>query len=523
MAALTKAQHQPAQYEATKAAEIAFKAKVKVEGHIEMGISPLLAGLGSRIKASLISSITLPSGASTDHLPAITAACTSFFSSLYSGSQPILQDTQFWQHIPKSFLPPDLVQRMDAPFTLAEINRAISNLLKGKTPGPDGLPSELYRTHKAHFCLLFLSLLTSSPSPLPALPPSMLRGRTVLIPKKGDSSLLDNLCPVTLMNSDYQVIALCLAYRLQQALPFIIHPSQTAFIKRRKIGDTINDILDIMDWASVKSRPLIALTVDIRKAYDSIDREFLFSSLAHLGIPTSFIAWVRRLHTNTSTCVSVNNLAGADFPVRTGVRQGCPLAPLLFICAIEIFQRHMSLSLPGFALCPAQRRLMACCADDVTLFLNSDVELGVATDNLQTFAFVSGEHSNWAKCSLLLFNIPAQSVSHAGNIPIRSSAEAECILGVFVEQDSPGRTTWDTTLSKIQRTSKVLAGLRATTSCRKSLSNIFLNTVISFPARFQPFPAPILTRLDVAVGNFLSSSRFKEYGLAVSLIPNRIL
>ncbi|CAI5469739.1 unnamed protein product [Closterium sp. Yama58-4] len=164
------------------------------------------------------------------------------------------------------------------------------------------------------------------------------------------------------MNSDYKVLALCLANHLQRVLPHIIHPSQTAFIKRRKIGDTINDTLDIMDWASYSRTPLLALTVDFRKAYDLVDRDFLLQSLSHLGLPSPFVHWVRLMHSGTSTCFAVNNLAGPLFPVHTGVRQGCPLAPLLFVCVIEIF--HRSAPSPSNARyddsgCPPLRNVVA--------------------------------------------------------------------------------------------------------------------------------------------------------------------
>ncbi|CAI6008611.1 unnamed protein product [Closterium sp. NIES-65] len=146
--------------------------------------------------------------------------------------------------------------------------------------------------------------------------------------KKSDATLVDNLRPITLMNTDYKVLAICLANRLQPLLPSLINHSQTAFIKTRRIGDTLNDTLDIFDWATAQSLPLLALTVDIRKAYDMVDRDFLFTCLSHLGLPATFIHWVKLMHSGTTTRISVNNFCGPSIPVITGVRQGCPLAPL---------------------------------------------------------------------------------------------------------------------------------------------------------------------------------------------------
>ncbi|CAI7858778.1 unnamed protein product [Closterium sp. NIES-53] len=196
------------------------------------------------------------------------------------------------------------------------------------------------------------------------------------------------------MNADYKVLALCLAKSLQVILPSSFTHPKPPSPNTGKSGDTINDTLDIMDWAAYSSSPLLTLTVDFRKAYDLVDIPFLLQALSVLGLPAPFIHWVRLMHSNTYTRILVNIMLGFTFPVRTGVRHGCPPAPLLFVCVIDIFHRYMSLFLPGFALSSAQRYLMACYADDVTLFLTSDTELGQAVVMLDVFGSVFGEIPN---------------------------------------------------------------------------------------------------------------------------------
>ncbi|CAI5949043.1 unnamed protein product [Closterium sp. NIES-64] len=383
--------------------------------------------------------------------------CTDFFQKLYGGSQSVLVDPSFWNLIPTSQIPPAAFSRLSLPFSLAEISKAISSLPKGKTPGPDGLPDELFRKFSPQFAPILDSLFNDSHH---KLPPSMLQGRTVLIPKKGDATMVDNPRPITLMNTDYKILAICLANRLQPLLPSLIHHSQSAFIKSRRIGNTLNDTLDIFDWASAQGLSLLALTVDIRKAYDLVDREFLFSCLAHPGLPPLFIHW---------------------------------------------------------------RRLMACYADDITIFLNSDVELQKASHALLSFASVLGEYPNWSKCSLIPFNFRSDDILHAGDIPIRQPAEFERILGIFVGSSGDTSRTWECALAKVKGSANLLANLHATASCRKNLASEQLNSVLTFPGRFQPPPSPTTKALDATVGNFLSSSKFRSAGRTTRLLTHAVI
>ncbi|CAI5463473.1 unnamed protein product [Closterium sp. Yama58-4] len=506
---LRRATQQFERYEASRAADIALKAKLKVEGPREMGVSSLLVGINSRIKASLIKSLRTPSGSLTSDLPVMSSLCTSYYQELYSGSQTVTPSAAFWSHVPPAHLPPQLTDRLSRPFSMEEASKAIAKLPRGKTPGPDGLPGELFRQFRKTFTPVLHALLLENHS---ALPPSMLQGRTVLIPKKGDASVNDNLRPITLMNSDYKILAICLANRLQPLLLSLINHSQAAFIKTRKIGDTLNDTLDLFDWATTQNLPLLALTVDIRKAYNLVDRDFMLACLTHLGLPPAFVRWVALMHSNTSTRISVNNLCGPPIAVQTGVQQGCPLAPFLFLCVIEVFHRYASCFLPGFPVSRTQHRLMACYADDVTIFLTSDSELRIASQVLMFFAAVSGEHPNWAKCSLIPSNLPHSDIRHAGDIPIRGSSDFERILGIYVS--SSGRTdkTWELALSQIKCSANFLAHLHATVTCRKRLSNERLNSVLSFPGRFQPPPTPSLQAIDVVAGNLLYASKFRSEG-----------
>ena len=60
-----------------------------------------------------------------------------------------------------------------------------------------------------------------------------------LIFKKGDTRETSNYCPISLTNCDYKILAYILTGRLEEFLPHVIHPNQTAYMKNRFIGTNI--------------------------------------------------------------------------------------------------------------------------------------------------------------------------------------------------------------------------------------------------------------------------------------------
>jgi hypothetical protein len=167
------------------------------------------------------------------------------------------------------------------------------------------------------------------------LPESMKMSIITLIYKKKSRQDTRNYRPISLLCSDYNIIAKALAERMKIVLPDIIHEDQTGFVNGRYIDENISLFLDVQEHLSRELKPGLAFMADWEKAYDLIDRPFLKLCLQHLGFGKSFIQWFSILHSATSPKVTVNSFLTNSFQVVTGVRQGCPWAPLLFLCAVE--------------------------------------------------------------------------------------------------------------------------------------------------------------------------------------------
>ena len=117
--------------------------------------------------------------------------------------------------------------------------KSIKALKTGKTSGADGLQSEFYKC----FCNILAPILLKVYDK--ALPEQKLHfsarwGIITLIEKIGkDPLFLSNWKPLSLLNTNYKILAKLLAIRLNTALPKLIHPMQSSFMKGRQISDLL--------------------------------------------------------------------------------------------------------------------------------------------------------------------------------------------------------------------------------------------------------------------------------------------
>ena len=76
--------------------------------------------------------------------------------------------------------------------------------------------------------------------------------------------------------------------------------------------------------------------LDFKKAFDSIEWNFIFKNLETLGFNLPLLQWVRTFYNNIQNCVVNNGHATPFFELERCVRQGCSLSGILFVIAVEI-------------------------------------------------------------------------------------------------------------------------------------------------------------------------------------------
>ena len=203
-----------------------------------------------------------------------------------------------------------------------------------------------------------------------------------------------------MLNVDLKIISKALSEKLKKVLPDLISSQQTAYVKNRHIGECGRLISDIIKIAKIKKIGFL-VTMDIEKAFDSLDHKFLIYALEKYGFGKKFISWVKILLRNQESCVLNWGTTTKYFLLERGARQGNPISANLFVLVLEIlFQLIKSKSeikgLTIFGHC----YLYSAYADDTTFFLQDIISMKHMVDVFCLFSYFSGLKPNLKKSEI---------------------------------------------------------------------------------------------------------------------------
>ena len=218
--------------------------------------------------------------------------------------------------------------------------------------------------------------------------------------KKGDRLDPRNWCPITLLNVDYKLAARVIAGRLLKVIHLVVDKDKTCGVPGRFIGENVALLRDVVDYATSSGTPVAILSLDQEKAFDRVDWEFMRATLSAMGFGPSFISWVNLFYFHVQSAVNVNGYLSSFFSLSCGVRQGCPLSPLLYVLMSEVLAANIrcnprisGLCLPGTpSLSPISQY-----ADDTSLIFLSDDAINASFEVYSLFEKASGSKLNQSK------------------------------------------------------------------------------------------------------------------------------
>lgn len=290
----------------------------------------------------------------------------------------------------------------DQVVTEAEVKKALGGAKGGRSPGPDGIAYDLYKEFREVF-IPVLSAVFTSIGRCGSTGEGFLDGAISILYKKGDRSMPANYRPITLLNTDYRLLAKVMAARLGKALRDVVSVEQTAFLKGRNIGENILLLQLLPQMLKQKGQSAVVAFCDFAKAYDTIDRGFLLKCMECMGAGSGFIRWVNIMLSDTRACAVVNGHVSKKYVFVAGVRQGCPLAPLLYLFIAQSLQTWLQSKGVGIELGNGKVLAAKQYADDTKALLKSLLEGDVRSflEVMSTFQKASGQRLNETKTELL--------------------------------------------------------------------------------------------------------------------------
>ena len=180
-----------------------------------------------------------------------------------------------------------------------------------------------------------------------------------------------------------ELISKVLANCLKSVISSIVNENQVAYVNNRftsESGRLISDVLEITHSLDTEG---ILMTIDIEKAFDSINHSFLMCVLKIFGFGNDFREWIQILMKTPESCVINSGKTTPYIKLKRGTRQGDPISTYLFILALEVFFSLIKANpdIEGLQ-CFCHTFLYSACADDTTFFLRNEKS---ATEMMKTF------------------------------------------------------------------------------------------------------------------------------------------
>lgn len=215
-----------------------------------------------------------------------------------------------------------------------EVETAILQLKNNKSPGTDDIPGELIK-NGGDLLVSKLHMLIENIWDTEVMPEEWNDGIICPIYKNGDKLKCSNYRPITLLNIAYKVFAKILFTRIKPYVDNQLGEYQCGFRNDRSTTDQLFSIRQILEKCYEHNVDTHHLFIDFKSAYDSVTRSYIWMAMRDFGIPLKLINATKLTLANVRNRVCVGGKLSAYFTTMNGLRQGDPLATLLFNIVLD--------------------------------------------------------------------------------------------------------------------------------------------------------------------------------------------
>ena len=386
----------------------------------------------------------------------------------------------------------------DGPPSRDEISYALKKLKNYKSAGVDEITNEQLK-YGGSALVGQLELLFKKVWEEEVIPEDWLKGVIVVIGKKGDTSYCCNNRGITLRATSSKVLQMVLLKRLDVGMECLLRENQCGFRRNRSCIDQIYSIRTIIHNCIEFNIPLYVNFIDFKAAFDSIRREFIWSSMRHYGLPEKYVRIFQAFFNGTMSAVRVDGEMSDWFSVNSGTGQGDIQGPPVFnFClnfGIFLAEVHKAIS-HGAVL---QKELKGAdekvvmdsdYADDLAVMDNTEEGLQESTDLIAYYTSYAGLKINAKKTQCMAISKCASQRPYTERDSIMLTVEGEPVEQVsnfvYLGANISGDGTIDRDLDiRIQRANGAF----------HQLWKIWNSRTIRTPTKIRIYKAAVITIL----------------------------
>eukprot|EP00253_Pinus_taeda_P019798 PITA_19798 len=406
--------------------------------------------------------------------------------------------------------------------SLEEVEEVVMSMKKGTTPSPDDFTVDFYQAGWNFMGKEILELIEEfrmNQKVWLALNSTFF----TLILKNDKSEDAKGFRPIALCNVIYKIISSLMAKRLKPLLENLISPEQTGFVAGRQILDGLVVTQEVIHSMKAKKQKGMMIKLDLSKAYDRINWQYLEEILGSFGFSNRWIKWVLSCISTPNFSILVNGTPSKTFKASRGIRQGDPISPFLFILAAEGLGRYLKqeriidnikgLRLWGNELPITHQQFV----DDIMLFGEPTVrEVRNLKKALDLFAEAYGMEINKEKSCTFIFNTVETVKRHLtrmlgfkqGELPTK-------YLGNVLDYNSKRLKNWQGILEKLKNRVANWTFRTLNIVGRIILVKSVLQAIPIYPLSIIAVPQGVCTKIREILRKFIwgGSSQQKKWTL----------
>jgi endonuclease/exonuclease/phosphatase (EEP) superfamily protein YafD len=357
----------------------------------------------------------------------------------------------------------------------------IINKTNATGSGPNGIPFSYYKEMHVHYPGFWKNLIDEVVKGTFRPSPNFTECRLVLLPKDDGTVTADRTRPIAITNAVYRILMKYFSKKLRDFLSKIISPNQRALLSDRYIDDCLDDVINGVQQMRWEGRASFILQTDYKKAYDFINRSEIKFMLEAIGAPPSLKNIANIALEASPTTIHINGAKPVQFTAITGVKQGCPLSPLLYIMIFDLLVSNLPNLKDYFA-----RAYM----DDIAIVMESLKQLDDLTEIFELYNKAVGSELNYKKTKIIYQTKELATPPEPWNI-VEKAQEGD-YLGITIANDQTDRLNWAKRIKKMGKAAESVRNgvnkTKATIRKRLTYINTYIISHIPYIGRFTIIP-----------------------------------